>query len=169
MTGSRKAVRNATVGARSASANTSTKRPCKPQLERSPLPTWRTGYHPDVGRFWTMDTFEGTQEDPLSLHTYLYCHDNPVNGTDPSGHEFTLTGQLTRQTSRRRMRNSKDSTAFIPIPKNGFGIIIKISRIYSLLNEQNMMALLVPLTSRTIGAERLCGKRSPARNIDHDG
>ncbi|MBN9693310.1 MAG: hypothetical protein J0M24_23960 [Verrucomicrobia bacterium] len=47
-------------------------------------------YHPDFGRFWNMDTFEGSQSDPLSLHKYLYVHSNPVNGIDPSGHEFTL-------------------------------------------------------------------------------
>jgi RHS repeat-associated protein len=41
--------------------------------------------NPDTGRFWTMDTFAGNNEDPLSLHKYLYCHDNPVNNTDPSG------------------------------------------------------------------------------------
>lgn len=51
-------------------------------------------YHPDVDRFWSMDTFEGTQSDPLSLHKYLYAHANPVNGVDPSGHEFNLIGQL---------------------------------------------------------------------------
>jgi hypothetical protein len=42
-------------------------------------------YQANTGRFVTMDTFEGNQQDPLSLHKYLYCHDNPVNGTDPSG------------------------------------------------------------------------------------
>ena len=39
----------------------------------------------DTGRFVTMDTFEGNNEDPLSLHKYLYAQDNPVNGSDPSG------------------------------------------------------------------------------------
>ena len=47
-------------------------------------------YEPGLGRFTTMDTFEGNPNDPLSLHKYLYCHSNPVNGTDPSGHEFNL-------------------------------------------------------------------------------
>jgi hypothetical protein len=32
-----------------------------------------------------MDTTEGNQEDPLSLHKYLYCQNDPVNGIDPSG------------------------------------------------------------------------------------
>jgi RHS repeat-associated protein len=41
--------------------------------------------NPDTGRFLTMDTFAGNNEDPLSLHKYLYCKGNPVNGGDPSG------------------------------------------------------------------------------------
>lgn len=41
--------------------------------------------NPQTGRFHTMDTFEGNQQDPLSLHKYAYCSGNPVNGTDPMG------------------------------------------------------------------------------------
>jgi hypothetical protein len=41
-----------------------------------------------------MDTFEGHQTDPLSLHKYLYAADNPVNMVDPSGHEYTLGSML---------------------------------------------------------------------------
>lgn len=51
-------------------------------------------YKPDAGRFWTMDTYEGNGQDSLSLHKYLYCHADPVNGRDPSGHELNATGQL---------------------------------------------------------------------------
>ncbi len=47
-------------------------------------------YHPDLGRFWTADSFEGFQSDPQSLNRYLYAHANPVNNVDPSG-RFTLT------------------------------------------------------------------------------
>jgi RHS repeat-associated protein len=43
--------------------------------------------NPNTGRFWTMDTDEGDSEDPISLHRYLYCEANPVDGSDPSGHE----------------------------------------------------------------------------------
>jgi RHS repeat-associated protein len=42
-------------------------------------------YKPDTGRFWTMDRFEGDQEDPVSLHKYLYGDADPVNNFDPLG------------------------------------------------------------------------------------
>jgi hypothetical protein len=54
-------------------------------------PVFRSGvsraryFNPNTGRFWTRDTDDGDNEDPLSLHKYLYAWDNPVNNTDPSG------------------------------------------------------------------------------------
>lgn len=45
--------------------------------------------NPDTGRFWTMDSYAGDSEDPLSLHKYLYVANNPVNMVDPSGHDIT--------------------------------------------------------------------------------
>ena len=51
-------------------------------------------YLPEWGRFLSRDTIEGTPNDPLSLHKYLYCSDNPVNMVDPSGHEGDLTSSL---------------------------------------------------------------------------
>src|SRR5208283_921378 len=42
-------------------------------------------YNPGTGRFPTMDTYEGDNEDPLSLHKYLYCQADPVDNTDPLG------------------------------------------------------------------------------------
>lgn len=50
-------------------------------------------YQPQLGRFWTMDSYEGNQNDPLSLHKYLYCHADPVNRIDPSGN-FDLISTL---------------------------------------------------------------------------
>jgi RHS repeat-associated protein len=41
----------------------------------------------NTGRFWSMDTFEGDDESPLSLHKYLYASADPVDRQDPSGHE----------------------------------------------------------------------------------
>ena len=44
-------------------------------------------------RFWSMDTFEGDDQDPLSLHKYIYAEANPVDGTDPSGFQDSM-GEL---------------------------------------------------------------------------
>ncbi len=46
-------------------------------------------YNPAIGRFLTIDPFDGTLYDPMSLHKYLYCNADPVNKTDRSG-MFTL-------------------------------------------------------------------------------
>ena len=46
--------------------------------------------NPADGRFLTVDTFEGNNSDPLSLHKYLYANGNPVNRTNPSGHDSLI-------------------------------------------------------------------------------
>jgi len=51
-------------------------------------------YKPELGRFWTMDSYEGNGSDPLSLHKYLYCHGDSINGIDPTGHYETLIGLM---------------------------------------------------------------------------
>ena len=58
-------------------------------------------YRPELGRFWTMDSYEGSQGDPLSLHKYLYCRNNPANRRDPSGNEdlASLTISMGQQLS----------------------------------------------------------------------
>jgi RHS repeat-associated protein len=42
-------------------------------------------YDTDSGRFTRRDVYEGNQNEPLTLHKYVYTHNNPVNGIDPSG------------------------------------------------------------------------------------
>jgi hypothetical protein len=36
-----------------------------------------------VGRFVSADAYEGTLNDPMSLHDYQYAHANPTNLVDP--------------------------------------------------------------------------------------
>ena len=43
-------------------------------------------YDPAIGRFISRDSVAGKNTDPLSLNLYTYCHNNPIIGTDPSGH-----------------------------------------------------------------------------------
>lgn len=42
-------------------------------------------YDAKEGRFWTMDSYEGMNDQPQSLHKYLYAELDPVNLSDPSG------------------------------------------------------------------------------------
>ena len=42
-------------------------------------------YNPAIGRFPTMDTFQGRMREPITLHKYLYVHANPADLVDPSG------------------------------------------------------------------------------------
>ena len=50
--------------------------------------------NPEIGRFVSTDPFGGIQNDPVSLHKYLYASANPVMFIDPSG-EFTLMQTMT--------------------------------------------------------------------------
>lgn len=42
-------------------------------------------YDPEIGRFLTEDPFEGFDNDPPSLHRYLYAKSNPLIYVDPTG------------------------------------------------------------------------------------
>ena len=45
--------------------------------------------NPSTGTFTTMDTYQGSIFDPVSLHKYLYANANPVTYVDPSGYTAT--------------------------------------------------------------------------------
>ncbi|HTS04333.1 MAG TPA: RHS repeat-associated core domain-containing protein [Candidatus Eisenbacteria bacterium] len=48
-----------------------------------------------TGRFWSMDSVDGNSSEPASLHKYLYTGNDPVNRSDPSGHDFDIGSTLT--------------------------------------------------------------------------
>ncbi|MFH2046861.1 MAG: RHS repeat-associated core domain-containing protein [Pseudomonadota bacterium] len=52
-------------------------------------------YNQGVGRFVTVDPFEGNTFEPVTLHKYLYASNNPVMYNDPSGEAMTLNEQMT--------------------------------------------------------------------------
>ncbi|MCM1529707.1 MAG: DUF6531 domain-containing protein [Alistipes sp.] len=43
-------------------------------------------YDPSTGRFISRDSYAGDNSSPLSLNLYTYCHNNPIIGTDSTGH-----------------------------------------------------------------------------------
>jgi RHS repeat-associated protein len=56
-----------------------------------------------TGRFWTSDSYEGNNEDPLSLHKYIYCKADPIDGIDPSGNDGELVSLMTTVTTIGRV------------------------------------------------------------------
>ena len=49
-------------------------------------------YDPETGRFLSQDAYQGTQDNPPSLHRYLYAYGNPTYYTDPTGN-YTWNAQ----------------------------------------------------------------------------
>jgi RHS repeat-associated protein len=47
-------------------------------------------YDPAMGRFTSLDSFDGFEQEPVTLHKYLYGNGDPVNNIDPSG-EFSIS------------------------------------------------------------------------------
>lgn len=45
-------------------------------------------YDPELGRFIQADTMVPGASNPQALNRYAYCHNNPLNETDPNGHGF---------------------------------------------------------------------------------
>ena len=73
-------------------------------------------YRPELGRFWTMDGFEGRQGDPLSIHKYLYCACNPVDHRDSSGRDFGVLEALVVAGSLAILANTGCSSRSEPVP-----------------------------------------------------
>jgi RHS repeat-associated protein len=46
---------------------------------------YRRQYDPVLGRFTSRDPLEGNREEPMTLHRYLYCLNEPINKTDQTG------------------------------------------------------------------------------------
>jgi RHS repeat-associated protein len=73
----------------------------------------RTRYYDQrQGRFWTMDTWEGHGEEPISLHKYTYIGNSPVNRRDPSGRDFDLGSTLSALQTQATLFVQNTATRF---------------------------------------------------------
>ncbi len=62
------------------------------------------------GRFWSLDSYEGANTDPASLHKYAYAAASPVMFVDPSGHmslvETSVAAQIHANNQRIAVPNA---------------------------------------------------------------
>jgi RHS repeat-associated protein len=96
-------------------------------------------YDAATGRFNRLDSFFGNQNDPQSLHKYLYTHADPVNAIDPTG-RFGMAlgiGGFMPVAGVYTTRTNYD-TAVI-----GAGTTATTTLMFSVLNYTMKMALLV--------------------------
>jgi hypothetical protein len=85
----------------------------------------------------TLDTFEGSQTDPLSLHKYVYCANDPVNNVDPSGQfEFSIGG----------FTASISIGTYLATTAGSYAVGKGISATYLTITEGNLNRFQVPVT-----------------------
>ena len=75
-------------------------------------------YNPETGRFLTRDTFEGFENEPLSLNKYAYAENKPILYTDPSGH---ARPQVITYYGRKIITNNKEAKRLSVLLKNIWG------------------------------------------------
>jgi RHS repeat-associated protein len=71
-------------------------------------------YDPNLGRFTIEDSYWGEDNNPLSLNLYTYCHNDPVNFIDPSGHldkKMNKKPELTNEIRRKDNPSGSSSSS----------------------------------------------------------
>ena len=70
-------------------------------------------YDQNSGRFISQDPLEGNNDDPISLHRYLYGSDDPADRIDPGGQsDFSLSGISTTMAGVASFAAQNFSTVF---------------------------------------------------------
>ena len=84
-------------------------------------------YDPSIQRFTSIDPVMGIFQDPLTLHQYLYCLNNPTTRWDPSG-EFSLVSLSAATALAMNLESYKPYTTGF----QGISIIAQLANIRNL-------------------------------------
>jgi len=93
-------------------------------------------YDQQLGRFWSMDTYEGDPQSPASLHKYLYAGANPVDRRDPNGEDFDL-GSMS---AAMGAMTSIASMAVLTIQNVASAIYVNLYRVPEIIEDLNTAA-----------------------------
>jgi hypothetical protein len=90
----------------------------------------------DTGRFMTMDTYQGNNEDPSSLHRYVYAVDDPITKADPLG---LWPSSLTYFTHHTTHQNSIDRVLGGLDLEQAFGGKLSRDQILKILKDEQVV------------------------------
>ena len=93
-------------------------------------------YDPQLLRFTSRDPVFGGYEDPMTLHRYLYCANDPINRIDPKG-EFLMMMDLLLGTSEAMSFTAdyEGSKDYEGVLKSARGICDMVSTRYQMLDD----------------------------------
>jgi len=77
-------------------------------------------YDQNVGRFTSMGTWMGVDNNPVTLHKYLYANSDPINFTDPSGN-FGFSNIVANQSIAMTLRAISIPVIAIGISQSSVG------------------------------------------------
>jgi RHS repeat-associated protein len=119
-------------------------------------------YDQRIGRFWTMDMWEGDPGSPASLHKYLYTGGNPVDRVDPNGNDWDLPSLSTSLTTIGTLASS----ALIAFQNVATSIYFNLYRVPQII-DQASTALLYLAGSLEIGIGATNAIEDVARNLQN--
>jgi RHS repeat-associated protein len=88
----------------------------------------------ETGRFISFDTYEGNNQDPISLHKYLYANADGVNKIDPSGNysigELVQTVQIYTRLALTTLRNAYSAYSRVNFAKDRIQDVLAFPAIF---------------------------------------
>jgi RHS repeat-associated protein len=132
-------------------------------------------YAPTLGRFLTADSYEGEEDDPISLNAYGYAGGDPVGFDDPSGYSRGLTFEglkdawnLSLGWFRAQMARVVPNPVFRKATQLAWDIsccLVKVWSLIDLLGQEIAPGVDPALRVLDAGCRLACGDLSPILEI----